>query len=153
MTPAQKHYVYKLRLQGLGYKAIAHEMLISVDVIKGYCKRNCLNGPAELVQLNAPVIPKTSGLCLHCKKSVKQKKRGRPKKFCSDACRYTWWNESREQSNRSSEATYHYACQHCGRSFISYGNKQRKYCSHDCYIKARFWRMEELRAQTFEAVY
>jgi len=30
-------------------------------------------------------------------------------------------------------------CARCGKEFTSYGNKNRKYCSHDCYIKARFW--------------
>ena len=34
MTPAQKETVYNLRLQGLGYKAIARELLLSVDAVK-----------------------------------------------------------------------------------------------------------------------
>ncbi|MBP2654234.1 MAG: hypothetical protein H6Q73_1803 [Firmicutes bacterium] len=142
MTPAQKQEIYKLRLQGLGYKAIAREMLISVDAIKGYCKRHGLNDSAKLVPLNAKTIEKNSGLCLQCKKPIRQNKRGRTKKFCSDICRYTWWNENRDQCSKSSAASYPCTCQHCGQNFISYGNKQRKYCSHDCYIKARFWRME-----------
>ena len=51
MTPVQKEAVYKLRLQGLGYKAIARELLISVDAVKSYCKRHHLIGPPEAVVL------------------------------------------------------------------------------------------------------
>ena len=132
MTPAQKEEIYKLRLQGLGYKAIAKELLLTVDTVKGYCKRHDLSGQVE--------VAKVSGLCLQCKKSIRQKKRGRTKKFCSDACRYTWWNEKPDKRGKKDAAIYHYTCQHCNRQFSSYGNKIRKYCSHDCYIKSRFWR-------------
>lgn len=33
---------------------------------------------------------------------------------------------------------YHLICRHCKKEFISYGNKERKYCSHNCYIRERF---------------
>ena len=138
MTPAQKETVYKLRLQGLGYKAIARELLISADAVKSYCKRHHLNGPSEVVQLNAEVIQENNGLCLYCKQPIRQRKRGRSKRFCSDICRYTWWKAHPEESERKETASYQYTCQHCGKRCISYGNKTRKYCSHACYIKARF---------------
>ncbi|RXM53885.1 RNA polymerase subunit sigma-70, partial [Clostridium tetani] len=32
---------------------------------------------------------------------------------------------------------------YCGKEFSAYGNKNRKYCSHNCYIRDRFWRDEE----------
>ena len=90
MTPAQKEEIYKHRINGLGYKAIAQELLISVDSIKGYCKRHHLNGSPEVVQLNAEVIKEKHEVCLCCNKPIRQKKRGRTKKFCSDGCRYGW---------------------------------------------------------------
>ena len=135
MTPEQKEDIYKLRLQGMGYKAIAGELLLTVDVIKGYCKRHQLNGSVEEVQLRIKV---TSGLCLHCKKSIRQKKCGRTKKFCCDACRYTWWNENQDKRVPKNAAIYNYNCKHCGKICSSYGNKLRKFCNHDCYIKSRF---------------
>lgn len=141
MTPAQKEEIYKLRLRGLGYKAIAREMLLSVDAIKGYCKRHHLNGPTEVVELNAEVIKEKSGLCLNCKNPIRQKKRGRTKKFCTDTCRYKWWNENR--TNHSTSDISEHVCEHCGKPFNSYGNKKRKYCSHNCYIKYRFWGEED----------
>lgn len=36
------------------------------------------------------------------------------------------------------KAYYVFACASCGKKFESYGNKSRKYCSHACYIDARF---------------
>ena len=143
MTPAQKETVYKLRLQGLGYKAVARELLLSVDAVKSYCKRHHLNGPPEAVQRNVQVIEEQRGLCPHCKQPIRQKKRGRSKRFCCDDCRYAWWKAHPEISSKNETALYPYTCEHCGKKFTIYGNKNRKYCSHACYIKARFWGEED----------
>ena len=35
MTPHQKEEINKLRLQGLGYKTIAKELLLTADKVKG----------------------------------------------------------------------------------------------------------------------
>ena len=43
------------------------------------------------------------------------------------------------------ERGYKLKCAYCGKDFISYGNKKRKYCSHYCYIHDRFWKKEEGR--------
>ena len=143
VTPVQKEAVYKLRLQGLGYKAIAREQLLSVDAVKSYCKRHHLIGPPEAVQKNAQVIEERHGLCPQCKQPIRQKKRGRSKRFCSDACRHGWWKAHPEACQKSAAAIYRYTCQYCGKACTAYGNKNRKYCSHDCYIKARFWGEED----------
>jgi hypothetical protein len=143
MTALQKEEIYKLRLQGLGYRAIARELLLSVEAVKRYCKRHHLNGPAEIVKLNAELVLKNSGLCLCCKNPIRQKKRGRTKKFCSNTCKYAWWKAHQERRSPKLAAIYQYICQHCGRQFSAYGNKQRKYCSHTCYIKSRYWGEED----------
>ena len=36
------------------------------------------------------------------------------------------------------KAVYTFTCQECGKEFTAYGNAKRKYCSHSCYIAARF---------------
>lgn len=36
------------------------------------------------------------------------------------------------------KANYECICEYCGKTFLSYGNKNRKYCSHSCYINDRF---------------
>ena len=143
MTPVQKETVYNLRLQGLGYKAIARELLLSVDAVKSYCKRHHLTGPPEAVQKNVQVIEEQHGLCPHCKQPIRQKKRGRSKLFCCDDCRYAWWKAHPEISSKSETALYPYTCEYCRKKCTTYGNKNRKYCSHDCYIKARFWGEED----------
>ena len=124
MTPAQKETVYKLRLQGLGYKAIARELLLSVDAVKSYCKRHHLTGPPEAVQKNVQVIEEQHGLCPHCKQPIRQKKRGRSKRFCCDDCRYAWWKAHPEISSKSETALYPYTCEYCGKWHMSTYLKQ-----------------------------
>ena len=58
------------------------------------------------------------------------------KMFCSDACRVAWWNCHKDLVTR--KAVYMIPCAGCGKVFKSYGNRNRKYCSHGCYINARF---------------
>lgn len=70
-----------------------------------------------------------------CGAALMQIPHRKPKKFCSDKCRMAWWNSHQELVNR--KAIYHLACAHCGQSFDSYGNKNRKYCSRRCYDDAR----------------
>lgn len=129
MTPDQKEEIHKLRLRGLGYKAIAKELLLTVDMVKGYCKRH-LSDPVELLGNEVT--------CLQCEKPLIQKGIGRTKKFCSDGCRYTWWNKNPDKRVKKDAATYHYTCKHCNKQFSAYGNKLRKYCSNYCFVKFRF---------------
>lgn len=48
-----------------------------------------------------------------------------------------------EALKKNEKAMYRLVCVHCGQEFVSYGNRNRKYCCHDCYIKDRFWKEEE----------
>ena len=36
------------------------------------------------------------------------------------------------------KASYESVCRYCDKTFFPYGNKNRKYCSHQCYINDRF---------------
>lgn len=143
MTEEQRKRIFELRGQGLGYKAIAGELGLSSDTIKGYCKRHHLNGPGEVVKLNIQVMENSKIICPVCKKPIEQNGRGRARRFCSDECRRKWWNDNPQARNKKGTATYHFTCPHCGKEFSCYGNKRRKYCSHDCYIKSRFWSEED----------
>jgi len=58
------------------------------------------------------------------------------KRFCSDLCRNRWWNSHLDLVKR--KAHYEYVCPACKTAFSVYGNANRKYCSHACYIRARF---------------
>ena len=129
MTDAQKTQIAELRMQGNGYKKIAQLTGISVDTVKSYCRRN----PIRVEEPQAEVQGCT---CLCCGASISQIARQKPKKFCSDRCRNKWWNAHLDLAKR--KANYDFTCQFCGRQFSAYGNKNRKYCSHSCYIEDRF---------------
>ena len=66
---------------------------------------------------------------------ILQVKGRKAKYFCSDKCRNAWWNAHPEKVQR--KAYYHLTCEYCGKEFISYGNRKRKYCSRSCYADAR----------------
>ena len=126
MTKFEKERVRRARYDGMSYTEIASELGVSINTIKSFCRRECLqSGHAE-----------DATVCKNCGKPLKNKPKSKPKKFCSDKCRLAWWNENREMLNK--QALYTIRCIACGETFESYGNKDRLYCSHACYIKDRF---------------
>ncbi len=143
MTQAQADQITELRLKGAGYKSIGTVVGLSRDIVRNYCKSHGLTGYASALTKNIRMKMDSGEACLYCGGDVAQPKTGRPKKFCCEKCRRAWWKQHPEAVNRSEVASYECICENCGKKFISYGNKNRKYCSHDCYIKHRFWRDEE----------
>lgn len=143
MTEEQKEKIKELRLQGVGYKGIANIVNLTRDSVRNFCKRNGLEGMSSLAARNIEEKMQNNILCACCMKPLKQKVVGKNKRFCSDECRRKWWKEHQEARRPKATAIYYFTCIRCGRSFSAYGNKNRKYCSHDCYIKNRFWRDEE----------
>ncbi len=138
MTKEQKEQIYKLRLDGLGYKTIAKTLDLNADSIKSYCKRHHLNGSRQLVALNAEVIEENNDLCKYCSNPIRKKKMGRTKKFCNEDCRRKWWKKHQDKRKLKETATYHYTCPVCGKDFSAYGNSKRQYCSIQCCVKNRF---------------
>ena len=136
-----------MRKEGTGYKKIADCLNISINTIKSYCKRNNLSCAAVVTKTEKP-LPDKEGLsfCKNCGRSIEQQAGRKPKKFCSDECRMAWWNSNIEKVDK--RAVYHLECAGCGKSFDSYGNKNRKYCCHSCYIKDRFYKEE--RSEEFD---
>lgn len=126
MTNEQKEQITVLRRQGYGYSKIAQTLSISENTVKSYCRRNGLSSDA----LN------NTATCKQCGKPITIKEKCRPRQFCSNRCRVAWWNSHQRHSCK--KTTYHFVCERCGAPFESNGNKSRKYCSHDCYIAARF---------------
>ncbi len=72
-------------------------------------------------------------VCKNCK--IPLDKRSSNKKFCSDLCRYKWWRKNAEGNRKCVKIN---VCKNCNKKFGSYDNKERKYCSHACYINDRF---------------
>lgn len=133
MTDAQKIQIGKLRGAGLGYKKIAEQMGLSENTVKTYCRRHGLGGNMTHLQ---NVTQNEEHHCLCCGKPVQQTPGRKEKKFCSDSCRNKWWNSHLDKVER--KANYEFICPHCKKPFTAYGNKNRKYCSHECYIADRF---------------
>ncbi len=126
MTHSDKENIRRLRGDGLGYKAIAARLKLSPAAVKGYCQRNGLAAKAT-----APA----GDCCLHCGAPLGERLPGaEKKKFCSDSCRYRWWG--RHGDVRVQKEKDRRVCAHCRREF--YSRKPKKYCTHGCYIIARF---------------
>lgn len=143
MTDYEREQIYELRRKGMGYKAIGTALGLSRDTVRSFCKRNNLDGDGEVVKLNMEVMKAQNLLCLNCGQLMIVKAKGRPRKYCSNACRRTWWEKNQDKREKRDAAIYNHLCLHCKEEFSSYGNKNRKYCSHDCYIKYRFWHKEK----------
>ena len=133
MTNEQKERITAMRLGGCGYTAIAKAVGLTKDNVKAYCRTHELAGIKA--PSNARITPKQD-FCLFCGIPLLQTPGRKRIKFCSAACRQQWWNAHPEQVKK--KAVYSFTCAHCGETFTAYGNAGRKYCSHDCYIAARF---------------
>ena len=134
MDDKQKEKIIKLRAKGKGYKTISNILGINVNTIKSFCKRKNIN--AETASKLLERIPIETTFCDNCGREIKQMPKQKKKRFCSDECRIQWWNSHLDQVKR--KAYYTFRCVHCGKVFQVYGDSRRRYCSHDCYIAARF---------------
>ena len=133
MTKAQKETLQKMRLAGKSYADICRVLGAKESTVRTYCSRNGLTDK-DLKQL--PPRPAECKTCPNCGKVLEQIPKQKPRRFCSDACRRIWWSKNRELYVHTAYYTVH--CVHCGKEFITYGNKKRKYCCHPCYIQDRF---------------
>lgn len=132
MTDAQREQIRVMRDQGMGYTAIARTAGLSKDSVKAFCRSHGLSGVRG--DNTAPVEVEVQ-LCACCGKPFVQTPGRKKRRFCCDECRVRWWNSQPDQVKR--KALYHFVCPVCGKEFTAYGNG-RKYCSHPCYITARF---------------
>ncbi|WP_066675402.1 helix-turn-helix domain-containing protein [Clostridium septicum] len=133
MTNNEKERIKVLREKGYSYSKIAVDLEISENTVKAFCRRNNLGG-VRVGSVNTKIEEHIK--CKQCEKELEQSEKGKRKKFCSDKCRRQWWKEHDYCIDR--KAYYTLTCSECGNKFKSYGNKNRKYCSHNCYIKKRF---------------
>ena len=130
MTTEQRSQIFALRAQGCGYSTIAKAMELNKDTVKSFCRRNGAAGIRETKQTER------QNRCPQCGKKLGQTEKQKPRRFCSDQCRQAWWNTHPEMVKQ--RAVYSYVCPTCGKPFTAYGNSHRKYCSHQCYVQARF---------------
>ena len=136
MTQEQIKQVEKMRLQGMGYKAIATQLQISRERVRGYCKRHGYAGDANYLKPTLKSQVEDGKACKQCLKPFRHTQKRSTKKFCSDKCRREGWVKHNKHKHKT------YPCHYCGQTFGVYGSKTQKYCSHECFVKHRFWRDE-----------
>lgn len=128
MTEEQKTIVIKMRNHGMSFSKIADITGISRNTIKSFCHRQNI-----IIQLEN-IADKL--MCKQCGAELYPIQGEKAPKFCGKSCRTKWWNSHPEKVNR--KAVYNFKCNNCGKEFTAYGNKGRKFCSHECYINSRF---------------
>ena len=119
-----KDTILALRQQGRSYQKIAEQLILSPNTVKSVCRRSKAEAPAPEMS--------TLDTCKNCGAPLPSSVAGRKRTFCSDKCRYAWWNWSRRKQ------PYRLTCYCCGKPFISYGNRKRKFCSQEGYILSRY---------------
>lgn len=122
-----KTEIIRLRKNGLSYKDISIFLNMSINTIKSVCRR---------LKVEKQSIDTNRSICLLCKASLAHINGKKEKKYCSDNCRMKWWNAHLDKVNKKSYSEH--ICLNCQKPFQSYANTKRKYCSHACYIVARF---------------
>ena len=77
-----KNQINQMRVNGLTASVIAKELGMSVNTIRAHIRRH----------------PEIDGACkcLFCGNWVIQPPGRKPKKFCSDKCRISYWNAQRQ---------------------------------------------------------
>lgn len=130
MTNEQKERITTLRQGGWGYKKIAQMLDLPLGTVQSFCRR-------EYIMSAEPSIFDENH-CHQCGKPLIQKSKVKKRKFCSDECRVKWWAAHPCAKNGNTKAGRTVVCENCGKTFYAYGNVPRKYCSHGCYVAARF---------------
>jgi len=129
MDDLQKQKIRNLRHQKRSYTEIASELGLPLNTIKSFCQRNGLGG-------NQIIEPsKVGNYCRNCGAALVQIPKRKRRQFCSTECRVVWWKAN---PPRTEQATYQFTCLNCSERFEVYGNANRKYCNHACYVAARF---------------
>jgi orotate phosphoribosyltransferase-like protein len=74
--------ILELRNKGYGYKKIASELQLTRDQVRYICKRS--EGETS------------EDVCKNCGIKIKSSVGKKRKIYCSDKCRYQWWNDKRK---------------------------------------------------------
>lgn len=127
MTTTQKQAVQEMRKQDMSYSAIASALGLSTNTIKSFCRR-------ENIDTHRCSNDEKHDLCKNCSEPLKHLLGSKKKVFCSNKCRYTWWNRHRVYLGY--KGTHRLTCFYCGNEFLS-KNKKRKYCGRICYVHSQ----------------
>jgi len=126
MTELQKQQIIEMRKRGISFSDIAAIVGLSRNTVKSFARREEIKKAKEA----------ESGFCLQCGKPLVQVPKTKPRRFCTEKCRYTYWNGHRNLMGHKGKNPM--ACCYCGREFDTHGKKGRKYCGRQCYAHARW---------------
>lgn len=88
MNDDLKNKINELKKQGYGYKKIAQELGITLSKVRyAYSK------------INEDYL--LYGTCKNCGLRIKSVKGKKKKNYCSDKCRWKWWNKYRSEVNKN----------------------------------------------------
>lgn len=123
LTENQKQAILVLRENGKTYDAIAELIGASPNTVRSFWRRNSA--------VHSRHQEPQPGHCKNCGSPLGGRHSTGHKIFCSDKCRYDWWNRYRRSQ------PYRLVCKQCGKSFISFGNQKRAFCGRECYNLSR----------------
>lgn len=138
MTDEQARQIKKLRANGMGYRTIASMLDLSRDTVRNFCRSAGIDGRLAEDEKELKIRMSAGRACAFCGSEIVQAKTGRPRRFCSEACRRSFWRTHRNELKKKESAIYTMECPYCHQIFEVYGNKTRKYCCHGHYILDRF---------------
>lgn len=122
MNDRDRLRIMEYRREGMGYTRIASLLGLPQNAVKAYLQKS---------GKEIPQVP----TCPECGAVLVRQPHRKVKMFCSDKCRMAWWNHHLDCVERKTYRTF--TCAFCGKSFESYGSRERRYCSRQCYAEAR----------------
>ena len=96
MTDKQKQAIRDMRGQEFSYRTIADALGLTYNTVKSFCYRKnigCSSQPA--------ISGDSRELCKYCGKPLTHLVGSKPKTFCNDKCRYSWWNKNRKYTTKT----------------------------------------------------
>ena len=123
MSFTQKDLILEYRKEGLPFREIAEKTHASED----YCRTVCSRANLHIEQ--KPTVP-IDGVCKQCGKQLINTPGAKAKIYCSDKCRYEYYNKQKARK------AYDLICKYCGKKFVAFGNPKKRFCSRDCQAAA-----------------
>lgn len=129
VTKQMEFTIIKLHQEGLGYVKIGQALGLKRDQVRYVCKKYETSTDKLAAKKDIP------GRCANCGAVFPLEKYSPNKRFCSEPCRRKW--------GEAHPKMYAHTCEYCGGAFES-RNTKTKYCSRECFSRARFYREEDI---------
>ena len=120
MTEKQRQQIFACRENGMTITETAKITGVSVSAIKSYLSRKTDADPDVL-------------RCKYCGAALTHTEGHKEKHFCNQSCYFRW----RYAQGDLKRTVYEKKCAYCGKAFTAESKKEQKYCSRECFYKAR----------------